>query len=76
VAQENIEKCLAEKQVCLLHGITSSGKTHVYIKLIEQFIRKGTASFVYASRRLRLPLKLYDGYKKTWWVYWYLSFKI
>jgi len=41
VAQENIEKCLAEKQVCLLHGITSSGKTHVYIKLIEQFIRKG-----------------------------------
>ena len=40
-ALENIEKCLAEKQVCLLHGITSSGKTHVYIKLIEQFIRKG-----------------------------------
>src|SRR5215203_4803044 len=40
-AQESIEKCLLEKKVCLLHGITSSGKTHVYIKLIEQFIRKG-----------------------------------
>jgi primosomal protein N' (replication factor Y) len=40
-AKENIDKCLVEKQVCLLHGITSSGKTHVYIKLIEQFIRRG-----------------------------------
>jgi primosomal protein N' (replication factor Y) len=40
-AKESIDKCLAEKQVCLLHGITSSGKTHIYIKLIEEFIRKG-----------------------------------
>jgi primosomal protein N' (replication factor Y) len=29
------------KDVCLLHGITSSGKTNIYIKLIEQFIRQG-----------------------------------
>jgi primosomal protein N' (replication factor Y) len=32
---------LAEKQVCLLHGVTSSGKTHVYIKLMEDYIRQG-----------------------------------
>lgn len=25
----------------LLHGVTSSGKTHIYIKLIEEYIRKG-----------------------------------
>ncbi|MDB5253319.1 MAG: primosomal protein [Flaviaesturariibacter sp.] len=29
------------KPVCLLHGVTSSGKTLVYIKLIEEQIRQG-----------------------------------
>ncbi|PWT73513.1 MAG: primosomal protein N' [Bacteroidetes bacterium] len=29
------------RPVCLLHGITSSGKTQVYIHVIEEFIRKG-----------------------------------
>ncbi len=29
------------KQVSLLHGVTASGKTQVYIRLIEQFIRSG-----------------------------------
>ena len=41
-AKEKIDKCFETRQVCLLHGITSSGKTHLYIKLIEEFIRKGT----------------------------------
>jgi primosomal protein N' (replication factor Y) len=40
-AYEQVQECFQHKQVCLLHGITSSGKTHVYIKLIEQFIKKG-----------------------------------
>ena len=31
----------ATKQVCLLHGVTSSGKTNIYIKLIEDYIRQG-----------------------------------
>lgn len=30
-----------EKQVCLLHGVTSSGKTQIYIQLIEQYLRQG-----------------------------------
>jgi primosomal protein N' (replication factor Y) len=38
---ENIQQSFTEKQVCLLHGVTSSGKTLVYIKLIEQYIRQG-----------------------------------
>lgn len=29
------------KPVCLLHGVTSSGKTNIYIKLIEAYIREG-----------------------------------
>ena len=38
---EKVQETFSEKQVCLLHGITSSGKTLVYIKLIEQVIRQG-----------------------------------
>jgi primosomal protein N' (replication factor Y) len=30
-----------EKDTCLLHGVTSSGKTQLYIKLIEEQISKG-----------------------------------
>ena len=38
---EKVQQIFAEKQVCLLHGVTSSGKTLIYIKLIEQVIRQG-----------------------------------
>ena len=30
-----------EKSVCLLHGVTGSGKTQLYIKLIEEYFSKG-----------------------------------
>lgn len=36
-----IEDAFTNKDVCLLHGITSSGKTQLYIKQIEKYIRKG-----------------------------------
>jgi primosomal protein N' (replication factor Y) (superfamily II helicase) len=40
-AYKQVSTIYNEKQVCLLHGITSSGKTHIYIKIIEQYIRQG-----------------------------------
>ena len=40
-AFEKLNELFTEKQVCLLHGITSSGKTQIYIKLIEQYISQG-----------------------------------
>lgn len=40
-AFEKIKESFTSKQVCLLHGVTSSGKTLVYIKLIEEIIRQG-----------------------------------
>ena len=45
VAQENslkeIKEIFETKAVCVLEGVTGSGKTHVYVKLIKEQIDKG-----------------------------------
>jgi len=38
---EAIQENLKQKEVCLLHGVTSSGKTEIYTKLIEDYIATG-----------------------------------
>ncbi|MCD7899550.1 MAG: primosomal protein N' [Bacteroides sp.] len=40
-AHDAVRNCFKEKNVCLLHGVTSSGKTEIYIHLIEETIRQG-----------------------------------
>jgi primosomal protein N' (replication factor Y) len=40
-AFEGIKQSFVHKEVCLLHGVTSSGKTEIYIKLIEDYISNG-----------------------------------
>jgi len=40
-AFESVKNNLLEKEVCLLHGVTSSGKTEIYIKLIEEYLATG-----------------------------------
>jgi primosomal protein N' (replication factor Y) len=37
---EEIQKQLVSKDVCLLHGVTSSGKTEIYIQLIESYLKQ------------------------------------
>lgn len=41
VALQGIQEVFASKRVCLLYGVTSSGKTQVYTKLIEEAIKNG-----------------------------------
>ena len=40
-AFEEIKESFTHKEVCLLHGVTSSGKTEIYIKLIEGYLATG-----------------------------------
>ena len=41
IAFDEIVKSFVEKDVTLLHGVTSSGKTEIYTKLIENYIALG-----------------------------------
>lgn len=40
-ALQKIQQGFDYKEVCLLHGVTASGKTEVYIKLIESYLLQG-----------------------------------
>ena len=41
IALTQIKESFQNKQVCLLHGVTASGKTQIYIQLIEEYIKLG-----------------------------------
>ena len=40
-ALQQIKNSFAEKPVCLIHGVTASGKTQLYVKLIEELLEQG-----------------------------------
>lgn len=40
-ALQEVQLSFEQKNVCLLHGVTGSGKTEVYIHLIEQMLQQG-----------------------------------
>lgn len=40
-AFDEIDRSFSERQVTLLHGVTSSGKTEIYITLIDRILRRG-----------------------------------
>src|SRR5690606_30364056 len=67
-ALQEIMTSFGEKSVALLHGVTASGKTQVYIRLIEQALDRGE-SVLYLLPEIALTtqithrLKLYFGDK-------------
>lgn len=67
-ALESVKANLQEKPVCLLHGVTSSGKTLIYIKLIEECIKKGQQvlymlpEIALTSQIIRRLQKYFGGY--------------
>ncbi|OHX66749.1 replication restart helicase PriA [Flammeovirga pacifica] len=57
---------LSEKNVCLLHGITGSGKTEIYLQLIKSVIENGEQALflipeIALSSQLVKRLKVYFG---------------
>jgi primosomal protein N' (replication factor Y) len=41
LAADDVLQVFNEKAVCLLQGVTASGKTQIYIKIIEQYVKSG-----------------------------------
>ena len=68
VAQERaftaIRNSFQEKSVCLLHGVTSSGKTEIYIHLIEEVLRKGQ-QVLYLLPEIALTTQITERLKRA-----------
>jgi primosomal protein N' (replication factor Y) len=58
-AFSEIKAGLKEQEVCLFHGITSSGKTEIYIKLIEEVIENGQQA-LYVLPEIALTTQLIE----------------
>jgi primosomal protein N' (replication factor Y) len=56
---EEIQTKFKEKEVCLLHGVTSSGKTEIYIKLIGQYLQQDK-QVLYLLPEIGLTTQLLD----------------
>ncbi len=63
LALEQIHKALKENQPVLLHGVTASGKTELYIKLIEQSLKENK-QVLYLVPEIGLTTQLVNRLKK------------
>jgi len=64
-AFNKIEQYYKEKEVVLLHGVTSSGKTELYMQLIEESI-KLDKQVLYLLPEIALTSQLVQRLKKRW----------
>jgi primosomal protein N' (replication factor Y) len=63
-AYDRIVAQLHDKNVCLLHGVTSSGKTEVYIHLIAETIRQGK-QVLYLLPEIALTAQITERLKRV-----------
>lgn len=63
-AYKEILSCFKSKNVCLLHGVTASGKTEVYIHLIENMIRQGK-QVLYLLPEIALTTQITDRLQRV-----------
>jgi len=63
-AYESVAKGFTEKDIVLLHGITSSGKTEIYIKLIEEAVNKGK-QVLYLLPEIALTTQIINRLRKA-----------
>ena len=64
VAYDAILSHFREKNVCLLHGVTSSGKTEIYIHLIRQAIENGQ-QVLYLLPEIALTTQITERLKRV-----------
>ena len=63
-AKDQIKEVWKHQDVCLLHGVTSSGKTEVYIHLIKEVIEKGK-QVLFMLPEIVLTAQLTDRLKRV-----------
>lgn len=63
-AYESILHSFKEKNVCLLHGVTSSGKTEIYIHLIKEALKAGK-QVLYLLPEIALTTQITERLKRV-----------
>ncbi len=62
-ARASVQKGFEEKEVVLLHGVTSSGKTEIYTRIIEEFLEQGK-QVLYLLPEIALTTQMISRLKK------------
>lgn len=63
-AKDEINACWQKQSVCLLHGVTGSGKTEIYINLIQEALNRGE-QVLYLLPEIVLTTQLTERLKRV-----------